>query len=218
VEKLESRGAEGPAPGVDLDHDLDCLQSAVEDTKPAGHSVVCASQNFSRGACNCQYEASLALYERDKAALARVRAALEARSAPEASEGFPSQSLPPSPTLEAAREAIKDAILDYDDGSISLTDAATRILSLLSPGREGQVTGMGPSPSGRDASRRMEPEAALEEMDALERLRDIRYHLVNIPPALRNQATAEAIQKIENHIGDIVRRPVTPASSNGGAA
>lgn len=48
---------------------------------------------------------------------------------------------------------------------------------------------------------------ALEEMDALERLLDIRYHLANILPVLVNQATQEAIEKIDNHIGDLKRRP-----------
>jgi hypothetical protein len=51
---------------------------------------------------------------------------------------------------------------------------------------------------------------ALDEEDALKRLRDIRYHLANIPPVLVNQATVEALAKVESHISDITKRPSLP--------
>lgn len=56
-------------------------------------------------------------------------------------------------------------------------------------------------------------EAAIQEQDALERLQDIRYHLINIPPVLRNQATVEALGKVEGHIADLKRRPALLPSS-----
>ena len=52
-------------------------------------------------------------------------------------------------------------------------------------------------------------------MTPLDRFREIEYHLRNIPPVLRNQATKETLDQVRNHISDMAKEAEAIAKNVG---
>jgi hypothetical protein len=59
---------------LDLEAELDCIRSAIEETKPQGHQMFCPMATFAQPkVCKCFFEEGMELYEKAKAALEKIK-------------------------------------------------------------------------------------------------------------------------------------------------